>query len=126
VPWVAIENIPQHEGAKILGESAVLLALSHKESLGLPPLEAMASGCLVVGFHGEGGLEYMTERNGWWADAGDWKTCVNGLAAALDMYDVGGAMLDDRKAAMAETVARYSPARLERDLVAFWQRELAT
>jgi glycosyltransferase involved in cell wall biosynthesis len=125
IPWVAIKGVTQAAAARTLGESAVFLSLSCRESFGLPPLEAMASGCLVAGYHGDGGREYMTEQNGWWADMGDWRTCVDGLAAAFDLLDRGGEPLDAHRRAMAETVARYSPQNLEETLVAFWRQELA-
>jgi glycosyl transferase family 1 len=54
------------------------LSLSHKESFGLPPLEAMACGCIVAGFHGDGGREYMIPKN---ADMGDYKGCAEAPAA---------------------------------------------
>jgi glycosyltransferase involved in cell wall biosynthesis len=124
VPWVAIEHRTQRETAEILAESDVFLSLSHKESLGLPPLEAMACGCLVAGFHGDGGREYMTEDNGWWAETGDWKACVDGLAAALDLLQHGGDALVARRRAMAATVGRYSPERMKEALLGFWRQEL--
>jgi glycosyltransferase involved in cell wall biosynthesis len=34
-------------------------------------LEAMASGCLVVGYTGHGGSEYATEDNGIWVEDGN-------------------------------------------------------
>ncbi len=125
VPWAAIDGKTQRESAAILAESDVFLSLSHQESFGLPPLEAMASGCLVAGFHGDGGREYMTSENGWWAETGDWKACVDGLAAALDLLVGGGTTLSARREAMAATVARYSPARMEAELVGFWRNQLA-
>jgi glycosyltransferase involved in cell wall biosynthesis len=36
------------------------LSLSASEGFGLMPLEAMLCGCAVVGFHGHGGLDYMS------------------------------------------------------------------
>ncbi|MEO8977702.1 MAG: glycosyltransferase [Casimicrobiaceae bacterium] len=126
VPWVAIDGKTQREGAAILAESDVFLALSDRESFGLPPLEAIACGCLVAGFHGDGGREYMTRENGWWAETGDWKACVDGLAAALDLLVAGGTALTARREAMAATVARFSPARMETEFLAFWRGELAT
>jgi Glycosyl transferases group 1 len=126
VPWVPIDKATQAVAAHIMGESAVFLSLSHKESFGLPPLEAMACGCLVAGYHGGGGREYMMPENGWWAETGDWMACVDGIAAALETYDKRGAELDQRRVAMEKTVARYSPGRLEAELIAFWRRELST
>jgi glycosyltransferase involved in cell wall biosynthesis len=97
VPWLPIDRVCQIEAARLMGESAVFLSLSHRESFGLPPLEAMACGCLAAGFHGDGGREYMTAENGWWAETGDYKGCVDGLAAALDVLDEGGPALDSRR-----------------------------
>jgi glycosyltransferase involved in cell wall biosynthesis len=37
----------------------IFLATGYPEGFGLPPLEAMACGCVVVGFSGGGGLKYM-------------------------------------------------------------------
>jgi hypothetical protein len=126
VPWVAIDNISVSEAAAMMGESDVFLSLSHCESFGLPPLEAMACGCLVAGFHGDGGREYMSVANGWWAETGDWKAAAEGLAAALDLLESGGSALNLRLQAMASTVNRYSPERLESALIAFWAKELTT
>ena len=85
----------------------------------------MSCGCLVAGYHGEGGRTYMTPENGWWAEMGDWKSCVDGLAAALDLSDRGGSAYEARQCAMASTLENYAVERLEADLVAFWRRELA-
>ncbi len=125
VPWVSIDQVSQAEAARVLGESEVFLSLSHRESLGLPPLEAMASGCLVAGYHGEGGREYMNSLNGWWAEAGDWQACVDGLAAAFDSLDRRDQELQARRRAMMQTVARYSPQSMEAALLDYWRAELA-
>jgi glycosyltransferase involved in cell wall biosynthesis len=124
VPWVAIDGVTRAEAARVLGESAVFLSLSNRESLGLPPLEAMACDCLVAGYHGEGGLEFTTNQNGWWAEAGDTRACVDGLAAAFAALDQGGEPLERRRLAMSQTVARYSERHMEAELLAFWRAEL--
>jgi len=41
--------------ADILRSSRVFLSFSQREGFGLPPLEALACGCAVVGYHGFGG-----------------------------------------------------------------------
>jgi len=126
VPWIAIQNVSVSQAAAMMAESDVFLSLSHRESFGLPPLEAMACGCLVAGYHGDGGREYMNETNGWWAETGNWKAATEGLAAALDLLEAGGPELDLRRQEMISTVKRYSPARLESALIAFWKKELET
>jgi hypothetical protein len=125
VPWLRIDGLTQREAARLMGESSCFLSLSHKESFGLPSLEAMACGCLVAGFHGDGGREYMTPENGWWAETGDYNACADGLAAALAVFDMGGPALEARRASMAATVERYNPARLESALLAFWRGQVA-
>lgn len=56
---VAIDALPAQEVARVLRESMIFLSFSQREGFGLPPLEAMACGCLVVGFHGLGGAEFF-------------------------------------------------------------------
>jgi glycosyltransferase involved in cell wall biosynthesis len=124
VPWVPISDKTQREAAAMMAKSGVFLTLSYKEGFGLPPLEAMACGCLVAGFESDGGREYMTSDNGWWAKPGDWKACIDGLAAALDLIEERGPGLAARHEAMAATVQRYSPARMEAALLGFWREEL--
>lgn len=126
VPWVSIDQVSQAEAARVLNESSVFLSLSNRESLGLPPLEAMASGCLVAGYHGDGGREYISDLNGWWAETGDVEACAEGLAAALDMLDHDDQQLVARRAAMLQTVARYSPQRMQTAIVDFWHVELGS
>lgn len=57
--FVPIDNKTEDEVAQILNESFIFLSLNHKEGFGLPPAEAMASGCIVIGYAGQGGKEYF-------------------------------------------------------------------
>ena len=54
-----IIDVSEVEVARRLGVAAIFLALNEREGIALPSLEAMASGCVVVGFHGGSGEEYM-------------------------------------------------------------------
>ncbi|WP_158797418.1 glycosyltransferase family 4 protein [Pedobacter sp. L105] len=54
-----IDNLTLKECAAILREAAIFLSFSHKESFSLPPAEAMACGCIVIGYHGQGGKEFF-------------------------------------------------------------------
>lgn len=83
LPFVEMFGIPEEEVARIMGESAVFLSLSRLEGLGLTPLEAMACGCVVVGFTGVGGREYATSLNGFWTENEDCRQCVDDLATAI-------------------------------------------
>jgi glycosyltransferase involved in cell wall biosynthesis len=56
---VTIENKSEDEVATILNESKIFLSFYHREGFGLPPAEAMSSGCLVIGYTGKAGKEYF-------------------------------------------------------------------
>lgn len=53
-----MDGLPQAEVAQALARAKIFLLGNEREGLGLPGLEAMASGCVTIGFHGGGGREY--------------------------------------------------------------------
>nr|WP_045221007.1 glycosyltransferase family 4 protein [Desulfonatronum thioautotrophicum] len=59
ISWMDIHGRSQAEVAEGLNQSHIFLATGFPEGCPLPPLEAMACGCLPVGFAGFGGWEYM-------------------------------------------------------------------
>ena len=61
-----IRNVPQEEVARVLSETSVFIALGapEGEGFGLPPAEAMASGCLVTGY--AGGVPELFESPSAW------------------------------------------------------------
>jgi hypothetical protein len=54
---VRIKGKSELEVAELLRSAQVFLSFSQLEGFGMPPLEALACGCLVVGFNGFGGRE---------------------------------------------------------------------
>jgi hypothetical protein len=83
VPWVPIKDMTRAQCAEVLNASAVFASFSFIEGLGLPPLEAMACGCIVAGFDGLGGADYANPSNGFWAKEGDHASFAQQLALAL-------------------------------------------
>jgi hypothetical protein len=61
VDWdlVPISGLPETGVAELMRESAIFLSFSQREGFGLPPAEAMASGCYVIGYDGGGGKEFF-------------------------------------------------------------------
>jgi hypothetical protein len=61
VDWepAPIKGVPEAEVARIMRESAIFLSFSERDGFGLPPAEAMASGCYVIGYDGGGGREFF-------------------------------------------------------------------
>lgn len=83
IPWQPIEGMSETRAAEIMGTSQVFLALGQFESCPLLPLEAMSAGCVVVGYHGYGGLEYATPRNGFWHFQDEVEEVVDDLYRAV-------------------------------------------
>lgn len=69
VEFVEIENMTRPQVAEALAGADIFLATAFPEGFGLPPLEAMACGCVPVGFSGLGGFDYL--RNPEPATAGE-------------------------------------------------------
>jgi glycosyltransferase involved in cell wall biosynthesis len=62
-----ISNLPQAEVARILGDTSVFIALGGPtgEGFGLPVAEALAAGCLVIGYPAGGGEEMFSAPTAW-------------------------------------------------------------
>ncbi|WP_406108465.1 glycosyltransferase [Micromonospora globbae] len=111
----------ESETAAIMRGSAIFLSFSHREGFGLPPAEAMASGCFVVGYAGLGGREYFEPPECAPVPDGDLLAFARAVEAACAAYD------DDpetfRKAGLAASErirARYSVEALRAELLDFY------
>ena len=118
--FASIHKVHPDKVAERMAESAVFLSLSAQEGLGLPPLEAMAAGCVVVGYHGGGGLDYATEQNGRWYDEATPDNLAHLLGDTLIRLradpDCFASMIEDGR----RTAARYSQSNMEKQLLDFW------
>ena len=108
VPWQVIDNAPERAAADILGRSAILLSLSFLESFGLVPVEAMAAGCIIIGFDGYGGREYASPENGFWFAPDQLEEVADALATAITGLESGDKKLEAMRNAGTATAARYS------------------
>lgn len=61
VDFVAIDGLGEADVSRILQNAGIFLATSVGEQFGLPALEAMAAGCLVVSVPVKGGMEYLRD-----------------------------------------------------------------
>lgn len=61
VDWlpVPLAGMTEQQVAETLRQTPIFLSLSDRDGFGLPPAEAMASGCYVVGYPGGGGDEFF-------------------------------------------------------------------
>jgi Glycosyl transferases group 1 len=123
IPFVPIDGVPHERVAEVLAESALFLATGYPEGCPLPPLEAMACGCLAVGFTGRGGREFMHHRrNCLTAQDGDVLTATGLLGEAVQAVLRGE---DGPLRQSARTTAeRFAPARVAKNLIRTWSRIL--
>jgi len=120
-----ISGRTERETAALLRESAVFLSFGHPEGFGLPAAEAMAAGCVVVGYHGYGGREFLTEDYGFPVAVGDVMAFADTVARVLEELEHDPDALARRVESASRFIKEhYSPEREERDLVAIWS-ELA-
>jgi hypothetical protein len=122
IPWVAIENLPHREVLEVLARSTVFLCLQRFEGFGLPALEAMAAGCLVVGFPGDGGWEYANDTNGTWLGDEDIEGAADALALAVAGSRSGSPEALAKIEAGKATAARYSREPRDTELVALFKK----
>ena len=57
--WVRLGNLNEEHYASQLAHSRIFLATSQEEGMPTSVLEAMASGCIVIGYSGLGGSDFM-------------------------------------------------------------------
>jgi glycosyltransferase involved in cell wall biosynthesis len=97
IPLVPIDEVSEDEAHHILRESLIFLSFSEKEGFGLPPAEAMATGCLVVGYTGVGGEEYFTAETGFPVPDGDLARFVETLVGVVRSWRQDRRALEDRR-----------------------------
>jgi hypothetical protein len=119
-----IAGLPYQEVAELIGRSSLFLSFGHPEGCPMPPIEAMLSGAIVVGYHGNGGREFFHPEYSWPVDAGDIMGFVDAAQEVLRLFRTDLPGLQQRAAkARAFVEVEYSPAREERDVLELW-REL--
>lgn len=123
VHWIALSGKTRRQCADVLGVSSIFASFAMLEGLGLMALEAMASGCRVIGYTGEGGREYATAENGDWIADYDHDGFVAALRQACDSFISGAA--DEKVRCGMITAARFSYANFQRELLESWSQILA-
>jgi glycosyltransferase involved in cell wall biosynthesis len=116
-----IHKLPEDQVISILRESLVFLSFGYPEGFGLPPAEAMASGCVTIGYHGNGGREYFTPEHGFPIEAGDIIGYAKTVELVLDRLRQDPSAFDDMTR-RASTFIRstYSPEHERQDVIKTW------
>ena len=111
---VLIDGMTQHEVAEELGRAAIFLFGAEREGVGLPGAEAMASGCYVVGFTGDGAKEYMLPAHSSVIADSDVVDMCDRTLEAMDWFDHDREGFDARAAPRARWVRSRHSADLVR------------
>ncbi len=142
VEFAEISGLDAPGVARVLQDSHVFLASGFPEGCPLPPLEALACGCLPVGFSGFGGWDYMRQarehearfRPWWplrpvhWAGNGLWSADADVLDAALNLetalewWKTRPEELARTLAAGQQTAAAYGLDQQRAQILALWKR----
>ena len=83
--FVEVDGVSEAEIAKEFRRSDIFLATGYPEGFSLPPLEALFSGCVVVGFAGRGGRQYL--KDGETALISEDGDCVNAAKDLLQLLE---------------------------------------
>jgi hypothetical protein len=111
VEVVPLHGMSETEVAAAQRESLVFLSFGYPEGCPFPPKEAMAAGCLVVGYHGMGGRDYFTPRNGHPVPQGDIVAFARTVEDVLDRHRADPVGLEAHAREVSDRIrARYTPA----------------
>lgn len=125
VDVVAIENMKELQVANTMKRSMFFLSFGYPEGCPLPPAEAMACGCMTIGYDGFGGREYFKPEFSCPISVGDitgFADCVEQqLELALERPDE----IHRKSLAASEYVRQtYSSEREKNDIMTCWHELL--
>ncbi len=125
VELTPIDKMSEAQVAAAMKESLIFLSFSSREGFGLPPAEAMACGCIVIGYTGGGGDEYFLPEWSYPVPDGDIVTFARTVEEVLADHSRGAAHLaEKRRRASQFILEQYSVEREEASCLAAW-REIA-
>jgi hypothetical protein len=119
--FVRIEQMSEAEVARTLQASPLFVSLNKAEGFGLPPAEAIACGCRVVGFHGMAAREFFVEPFASPVEDGDVIALARAVEEFITAYSAREAELERLGAeGSAWILARYSREHQAADLAEFF------
>jgi len=124
--FVPIDGKTLPETARIMKESLVFLSFSHREGFGLPPAEAVACGCILIGYSGNGGEEFFDDDISFKIADGDLLGFVEAVEQVVREYEANPKVLDEmRKMASERILSKYSREKTEKGLIEAWNEIMA-
>jgi hypothetical protein len=125
--FIAIDNMTELEVANVLKESAVFLSFNHREGFGLPPVEAMACGCYVIGYTGNGGKEYFNNKFCSPIENRNIIEFAKEIEAIIKEYEINPTkILEQGKQASDYVLANYNVHHETEDIINTWNQLTVT
>jgi len=119
---VSIDNKSEAEVARVMRESHIFLSFNHIEGFGLPPVEAMACGCIVIGYTGRAGEEYFNPDFSYPVSDGNIIDFVSQIEAVISLFETDRTtFLEKQKKASRAILAEYNLQNEEHDIVTTWK-----
>jgi hypothetical protein len=120
---VAIDGASEAETADLLRSALIFLSFGYPEGFSLPPAEAMACGCLTIGYHGMGAREFLRPEVAWPIATGDILGYVRAVEAVMAQWRQDPAPLAAKSRAAAASIhAAYSFAAHRQSIRAAWAK----
>lgn len=119
---VPIHGRTEAETAELMRGCALFFSFSDRDGFGLPPAEAMASGCYVIGFTGLGGREYFDPDYCVPVPENDVLAYARAAEAAMRAFEEDPDRITKLGELASERVlSRYTHQALRDDLLDFYQ-----
>ncbi|GAG13260.1 unnamed protein product, partial [marine sediment metagenome] len=123
--FIAIENLKLQDYAHVLKQSEIYLTTSIHEGLNLSVLEAMACGCICIGFHGIGAKDYIIEsgqqQNFVLAESANFIDLSQKLAELVEKDKRKDPAVEAIRQNALTTAASFPPDLEKKSLLEFWK-----
>jgi glycosyltransferase involved in cell wall biosynthesis len=120
---VDVQDKSEAETAAILRESAIFLSFAEQEGCGLAAMEAMACGCITIGYDGNGGREFFHPRYALPIPPGDVIAFATVLERVINDLKVDRQPLEMPPREISRWILdQYTPEREAQDVIDAWRQ----